>query len=58
MGLMDSAKDALNSDKGEKVSDAGISKAEQAASSKTGGKFDEKIESAGEAADGKVGDDR
>ncbi|WP_082486568.1 antitoxin [Frigoribacterium sp. Leaf186] len=56
MGLMDSAKDALNSDKGEKLSDAGIEKAEQAASSKTGGKFDEKIEKAGETADGKVGD--
>jgi hypothetical protein len=55
MGLMDSAKDALNSDKGEKGSDAGIDKAEQAASQKTGGKFDDKIDKAGEAADKKVG---
>jgi hypothetical protein len=55
MGLMDSAKDALGSDKGEKASDAGIDKAEQAASQKTGGKYDDKIDAAGDAADGKVG---
>jgi hypothetical protein len=55
MGLMDSAKDALSSDKGEKATDAGIDKAEQAASQKTGGKYDDKIEKAGDAADGKVG---
>jgi len=55
MGLMDSAKDALNSDKGEKATDAGIDKAEQAASQKTGGKYDDKIDTAGDAADGKVG---
>ena len=55
MGLMDSAKDALNSDKGEKATDAGIDKAEQAASQKTGGKYDDKIDKAGDAADGKVG---
>jgi len=55
MGLMDSAKDALDSDKGEKASDAGIDKAEQAVSQKTGGKYDEKIDSAGDAADKKVG---
>jgi hypothetical protein len=36
--------------------DSGIDKAEDAASSATGGKFDEKIESAGDAADKKVGD--
>jgi hypothetical protein len=55
MGLMDSAKDAMGSDKGEKASDAGIDKAEQAASQKSGGKFDDKIEKAGDAADEKVG---
>jgi hypothetical protein len=55
-GLGDKAKDFANSDKGEKATDSGIDKAEDAASSATGGKFDEKIESAGDAADKKVGD--
>jgi hypothetical protein len=57
MGLLDDAKDALNSDKGEQVSDTGIDKAEDAISDKTGGKFDDKIDKAGDAADGKVGND-
>jgi hypothetical protein len=54
-GLGDKAKDLANSDKGEKVTDSGIDKAEGAASSASGGKFDEKIESSGDAADKKVG---
>ena len=53
--LSDKAKDFANSDKGEKATDAGIDKAEQAASQKTGGKYDDKIDKAGDAADGKVG---
>lgn len=57
MGLLDNAKDALSSDKGEQVSDTGINKAEDAISSKTGGKFDDKIDKAGDAADGKIGND-
>jgi hypothetical protein len=57
MGLLDNAKDALNSDKGEQVSDTGIDKAEDAISDKTGGKFDEKIDGAGDAADSKIGNE-
>ncbi|WP_228514585.1 antitoxin [Frondihabitans sp. VKM Ac-2883] len=44
MGLLDNAKDAMNSDKGEQVSDTGIDKAEDAISDKTGGKFDDKTD--------------
>jgi hypothetical protein len=54
-GLGDKAKDFSNSDKGEKATDSGIDKAEDAAGSATGGKFDDKIESAGNAADKKIG---
>lgn len=57
MGLLDNAKDALNSDKGEQVSDTGIEKAEDAISDKTGGKFDDKIDKAGDAADSKIGNE-
>lgn len=57
MGLLDSAKDALDNDKGEQISDSGIEKAEGAVSEKTGGKFDEKIDEAGDAVDGKVGNE-
>jgi hypothetical protein len=55
-GLGDKAKDFANSDKGEKATDAGLDKAGDAANSATGGKFDEKIDSAGESADKKIGD--
>jgi hypothetical protein len=54
-GLGDKAKDFANSDKGEKATDSGIDKAEDAASNASGGKFDDKIEGAGDAADKKVG---
>jgi hypothetical protein len=54
-GLGDKAKDFANSGKGEKATDSGIDKAEDAASSASGGKFDEKIESAGDTADKNVG---
>jgi hypothetical protein len=57
MGLLDNAKDAVNSDKGEQVSDTGIDKAEDAVSDKTGGKIDGKIDKAGDAADGKIGNE-
>jgi hypothetical protein len=56
-GLGDKAKDFANSDKGEQASDAGLDKAGDAASSATGGKFDEKIDGASDAADKKVGDE-
>jgi hypothetical protein len=51
-GLGDKAKDFANS---EKATDSGIDKAEDAASNATGGKFDDKVEGAGDAADKKVG---
>jgi hypothetical protein len=57
MGLLDKAKDALNSDKGEKVSDTGIDKVGDAISNKTGGKFDDKIDKAGKVADDKIGNE-
>ncbi|MCP3424982.1 antitoxin [Rothia sp. AR01] len=57
MGLMDKGKDALNSDKGEKVTDGGIDKAKDAASEKTGGQFDDKLDQGAEAADKRVGNE-
>jgi len=56
-GLGDKAKEFANSDKGEKVTDSGVNKAEDAASSASGGKFDEKIDAAGDSADKKIGDE-
>ncbi|QNE45392.1 antitoxin (plasmid) [Frigoribacterium sp. NBH87] len=57
MGLLDSAKDALNGEQGEKITDSAISKGEETASSKTGGKFDDRIDATGNAADKKIGND-
>lgn len=56
-GLGDKAKDFANSDKGEKATDAGLDKAGDAANSVSGGKFDDKIDSAEKSADGKIGDE-
>ena len=55
MGMMDKAKDALNSDKGEQVSDQGLDKAGQIADQKTGGTHDAQIDKARDLADGKLG---
>jgi hypothetical protein len=55
-GITDAAGDFLNSDKGEKVSDAGLDKAGDAADKATGGGHSEQIDKATEAADEKVGD--
>jgi hypothetical protein len=55
-GLGDKAAQALNSDKGEQMSDAAIDKAGDAADAATGGRFDEKIDAGQDAADRKVGD--
>lgn len=58
MGLDDlknKASEALNSDKGEEISDQGLDKASEFAKEKSGGKFDDKIDSARDAADGKLG---
>ena len=54
-GIADKAGDFLNSDKGEKVSDAGLDKAGDAADKATGGGHSEQIDKATEAADKKVG---
>jgi len=55
MGMMDKAKDALNSDKGEKISDKGLDKGEQLADSKTGGTHDAQVDKGRDLADGKLG---
>ena len=55
-GLGDKAKDFLNSDKGEQASDAGLDKVGDAVDGFTGGKFDDKIDAARNAADERVGD--
>lgn len=55
-GLGDKAKDFANSDKGEKAGDAALQKGDDAASSATGGKVDDKIDDARDAADGRIGD--
>lgn len=55
-GLGDKAKEFANSEKGEKVSDGALHKADDAASSASGGKFDKKIDDTREAADKKIGD--
>ena len=54
--LGDKAADALNSEKGEQISDAAIDRAGDAASSATGGKFDDKLDAGEDAADRRVGD--
>jgi hypothetical protein len=53
--LADKAKGVADSDKGEKVTDAGIDKAQDAASDATGGKSDGAADKAGDVADQKLG---
>ncbi|MCZ2804278.1 MULTISPECIES: antitoxin [unclassified Modestobacter] len=53
--MMDKAKGALNSDKGEKASDSALDKGEQFADKKTGGTHDAQIDKGRDAADGKIG---
>ncbi|MBY3552753.1 antitoxin [Modestobacter lapidis] len=55
MGMADKAKDALNSDKGEQVSDKGLDKGEQLADKKTGGTHDAQVDKGRGLADGKLG---
>ncbi|MBO3084831.1 Rv0909 family putative TA system antitoxin [Cellulomonas fengjieae] len=60
MGIDDlkgKAAGAMDSDQAEKASDAGLDKAGDAASSKTGGSHDEKITKATTSADDHVGND-
>ena len=53
--LKNKAGDALDSDKGEKTTDAGLDKASDAASKVTGGSHDEQISKAETSADEKLG---
>jgi hypothetical protein len=58
MGIDDlkgKASDALDSDQGEKVSDAGLDKAGDAASSASGGSHDEQITKVQKSTDERVG---
>ena len=56
-GMGDKAKDFLNSDKGEQVSDQGLDKAGQFADQKTGGTHDAQIDKGRDLADGKIGNE-
>ncbi|WP_035281719.1 antitoxin [Brevibacterium album] len=53
--LANKAKDALNSDRGEKISDQGLDKVAAAADKLTGGKYTEQIQKGRDAADEKIG---
>ncbi|MGY1743637.1 MULTISPECIES: antitoxin [unclassified Blastococcus] len=50
-GLGDKAKKALDSEKGEKVSDQALERGEQFADDRTGGKYDAQTDKAGDRAD-------
>jgi hypothetical protein len=54
-GLGDKAKNALDSEQGEKRSDQALDKAEQFADDKTGGKSDSATDKAGDLADRHLG---
>jgi hypothetical protein len=56
-GFMDKAKDALNSDQGEQVSDKALDKAGEVADQKTGGGHDAQIDKGRDFADGKIGNE-
>lgn len=57
MGIFDKAKDAMNSDKGEQVTDQGLDKAADAAKDKLGEDKADKIDQARDAADRKLGNE-
>ena len=54
-GLADKAKNALNSEQGERRSDQALDKAEQFADDKTGGKYDQQTDKLGDMADERIG---
>jgi hypothetical protein len=54
-GLGDKARDFLDSDKGEKVSDQALDKAGQAADQKTGGTHGAQIDKGRDLADDRIG---
>lgn len=55
MGIFDKAKDALNSDKGEEISDQGLDRAADAATEKFGDEHADKITGARDKADEHLG---
>lgn len=55
MGIFDKAKDALSSDKGQEHVSGAVDKGTDAASEKTGGKYDDKIDQAGDGVKDKFG---
>ena len=55
-GLGDKAKEFMSSDKGEEVTDGALDKAGNTADKVTGGKFDDQINGARDAADNKLGE--
>ena len=55
MGIFDKAKDALNSDKGEELTDKGLDKAAEAAKGKLGEDKADKIDSARDQLDDRIG---
>lgn len=57
MGIFDKAKDAMNSDKGEQISDSALDKGVDTANQKFGDQHADKIDKAREAADGKLGNE-
>ena len=57
MSMMDKAKGALDSEKGEQVSDKGLDKAGQVADQKSGGNHDAQIDKGRDLADGKIGNE-
>jgi hypothetical protein len=56
-GLFDQAKKLMHSEQGEKITDQVLDRAAQAVSKATGGKHDDKIDSARATADKHVGTD-
>ena len=56
MGIFDKAKDALNSDKGEELSDKGLDKAADAAKGKLGEDKADQIKKVRDMADERLGD--
>ena len=57
MSMMDKAKGALDSDKGEQISDKGLDKAGQVADQKSGGNHDAQVDKGRDLADGKIGNE-
>ncbi|MCG7279168.1 Uncharacterised protein [Corynebacterium imitans] len=57
MGVFDKAKDALNSDKAEQVTDQGLDKAADAAKDKLGEDKHDKVDQVRDAADKKLGNE-